>query len=90
MKEFTRKDVTSARSGNGLDVIYLDYKKDLIVDELPWQKLGLQQTSSGYGAKLTSRYKIHFEGRKYRIYVTIYGNAGSSWFKHKGKKIFIN
>jgi len=63
---------------------------DLIDDPLPWQKQGLQQTASGYGRKLTSRYKINFEGKLYRLYVTIYSNAGSTWFRVKGRKIFVS
>jgi hypothetical protein len=62
----------------------------LIDEPLDWQKRGLQQTATGYGAKLTSRYKINFEGKLYRLYVTQYGNAGSTWFRVRGRKIFVN
>lgn len=62
----------------------------LVVCELPWQKRGLQETASGYGARLTSSFKIHFEGKLHRLYVTQYGNSGSHWFKTKGTKIFVS
>jgi hypothetical protein len=48
-----------------------------------YHEKNLQQTSSGYGSRLTSPYKIKFEGRMYRIYVTIFSNAGSSWIMTK-------
>jgi hypothetical protein len=85
-KDFTIQDVI---------VKGYDYHKiitstdDLIQEPLPWQKKGLQQTASGYGSKLTSSYKILFEGKRYRIYTTIWSNSGSSWFKYKGKKIYV-
>jgi len=49
----------------------------------------LQETASGYGAKLTTRRKIRYSGRLYRVYCTIYGNAGSCWICCKGEKIFF-
>jgi len=90
MKNFTLSDVQNPDSD--FPRIYLagDYQNDLIDYPLPWQKLGLQETSSGYGAKLTSRHKISFEKKEYRIYNTCYGNSGSSWFKAKGKKIYLS
>ena len=65
-------------------------RENLILDELPWQKCGLIQTSSGYGRKLTSRYKIMLEGKKFRVYVTQIANAGSYWIITGGVKIFID
>jgi len=49
-----------------------------------------QQTSSGYGAKLTTSRKINFNGKLYRIYCTCYSNVGSCFFVTKGKKIFVH
>lgn len=62
---------------------------DLIDSPLPWQEAGLTQTASGYGKRLTSRRKVHFNGRAYRLYVTQYANAGSTWLMARGRKIFI-
>lgn len=83
MTQFTAADVKREQ------FIYAS-KEDLVYAPLPWQKLGLQQTASGYGNKLTSPYKICFEGRLYRLYVTCFSNAGSTWFVAKGKKYFVN
>jgi hypothetical protein len=63
----------------------------VIDDPLPWQERGLQQTASGYGAKLTSRFSVQIDGdkRKRRVYITRWSNAGSAWFFHEGGKVFI-
>lgn len=63
---------------------------ELIDAPLAWQKQGLMQTRTGYGAKLTTHRKINFNGREYRLYATCYGNAASTWFTVKGEKIFVN
>lgn len=83
MKEFTDADVHN-------ESLSINYPEDLVLCELDWQKRGLQQTASGYGAKLTGRYKISFNGRLYRIYHTCYGNSSSPWFKVKGRTIYVH
>ena len=62
----------------------------LIDAPLSWHKLGLQQTASGYGKKLTTRYKIAHKGRTYRVYACVFGNAGSSFIIVRGEKIFLS
>ena len=62
---------------------------DLIESPLVWQKLGLQQTASGYGAKLTTQYKAPFNGKQYRVYATCFSNAATLWFKAKGKRYTV-
>lgn len=88
MKNFTQADVQNPESD--FPRIYLDNEYDLIDSPLPWQSLGLQETASGYGRKLTSHFKISFEGKQYRIYTTCFSSSGSSWFKVKGKKIYVS
>ena len=73
---------------NGYKLIAED--QPLIDAPLWWHDKGLMQTATGYGAKLTTRYKIEFEGKQRRIYCTQYSNSGSLWFMSKGKKYFIN
>ena len=86
MKNFTLADVFT----------HGDYHKiyavatELEYTPLAWQKQGLQQTATGYGRKLTTRYKISFEGRLYRVYCTCFSNSGSNWIIAKGQKIFIS
>jgi hypothetical protein len=87
MRAFTQVDVNGADSA--YPSIYAD-RSELIDAPTPWQKRGLQETASGYGARLTSGYKIRFCGRDYRIYVTCYGNSGSLWFTVKGQRIYVS
>ena len=64
----------------------IDSKCEVYRSEPKWLYSGntrLSETRTGYGRKLTSDYKIKFEGKDYRVYVTIYSNMGSSWFKCK-------
>lgn len=90
MAQFNESNIRTWKSSDGSDMfnIFCDVA-DLIDEPLGWQQRGLQQTASGYGSKLTSRYKIDFEGKLYRLYVTQYGNAGSTWFRVCGRKIFV-
>lgn len=80
---FTADDISN---GNHL---YVD-RTELVDCPLWYHKAGLQQTSSGYGSKLVSSFKIWYNGRLYRLYVTCYGNSGSSWFISGGRKIFVS
>lgn len=73
---------------NGYQLIAEDVP--LIDAPLWWHDKGLQQTASGYGSKLTTRYKVEFEGKQRRIYCTCFSNSGSLWFTAKGKKYFCN
>lgn len=86
MKKFTTEDVNRQFE---FPRIYCD-KSELVRDEPEWMKRGLQETASGYGNRLNSGLKIHFNGRLYRIYTTIWSNAGTSWFKVKGEKIIVD
>ena len=88
MKEFTQADISNPDAQ--FPTIYADKQTELVYDPPEWKKRGLQETASGYGRKLNSGYKIHYNGKLYRIYVTIFSNAGTSWFVAKGKKIHVD
>ena len=85
MKHFTESDVKPG----AYPTIYAD-RSELIYAPLLWHKQGLSQTATGYGGKLNTGQKIHFNGRAYRLYCTCYSNAGSVWFKAKGRQIWVN
>jgi hypothetical protein len=69
---------------------YISYKeKDLINKPLAWQKRGLQETASGYGAKLTSTKMLKVGNKMYRVYIAQYGNSGSPYIIKDGKKLFL-
>lgn len=54
------------------------------ISELPWQRDGLQQTASGYGRKLTTRYLVQWAGRWRRVYVAQFANAGTAYIGKPG------
>ena len=81
-KNFTEADVVREH-------IYAN-RADLINAPTTWQMAGLQETASGYGSRLNSGLKIQFNGRTYRIYVTCWSNAGSCWFKVRGRTIYVS
>ena len=63
---------------------------DLILCELKWQKRGLMQTATGYGNKLTTRYKLKHNSRLYRVYAASFSNCASYYIVIKGEKKFLN
>lgn len=50
-----------------------------------WQKKGLQETATGYGRKLTTRYMAKFRGKWRRIYICQVSNAGTLYIGKPGK-----
>ena len=57
---------------------------------LLWQKQGLTETASGYGARLTSSdVAVLEDGTERRIYITQYGNAGSAWIVMGGRRLYL-
>lgn len=86
-RQFTDRDVQPWAGQKGL---FADWQTELIDAPLDWQKQGLQQTATGYGNKLTTRHKINFNGKEYRLYATCYSNAASIWFTVKGQRIYVN
>ncbi len=89
LKHFLESDVRNHTCIEGASKLFAS-TDELLDAPLDWQKRGLQQTATGYGAKLTSRYKINFEGKLYRLYVTQYSNAGSTWFRVRGRTIYVD
>lgn len=92
MKNFTNADIQSWNSsidGHLMHKIYAE-REDLIEAPMWYHLKGLSETSSGYGRKLNSGLKISFNSRQYRLYVTIFSNSGTMWFKVKGQKIIVS
>lgn len=87
MRQFTENDLENI--DEAFPRIYCD-RSELVYDPPAWMQAGLRETATGYGRRLNSGLKIHFEGRLRRIYVTCYGNAGSSWFIIKGRRIYVD
>ena len=78
---------------NGEDRIQITVdRKDtehFIEERLDWQKRGLQQTSTGYGGKLTSPYKVKYNNRWYRVYSACYSNVSTEYILVKGQWVFV-
>jgi hypothetical protein len=86
VKKFTESDIEPHGSWDGV----INADRSELVDAPPdWMKRGLSETASGYGRRLNSGLKIHFEGRLHRIYTTIFSNSGTNWFNTKGRKIVV-
>lgn len=66
-----------------------DGEVELIERLLPWQRMGLTYTASGYGSKIPTGYMVNYDGRMRRVYCTIYSNAGTCWFMFRGKKMIV-
>lgn len=74
--------------GKYIEPIYEEV--ELIESPLWFHKKGLLYTSSGYGSKIPTSYKVKFKNRLYRVYCTIYSNSGSTWIKSKGEKYYVS
>ena len=44
---------------------------------LPWQKLGLSYTASGYGKRIPTCHMVQWQGKWRRVYCCIYSNSGT-------------
>jgi len=51
------------------------------------QRAGLQETASGYGSKLTTRYVVLEGNRWRRVYCRQFSNVGSLYVIKRGEKI---
>ena len=47
-------------------------------------------SSTGYGSDLPTRYRVKYGTRWHRVYVVIYGNAGSAYIKKGGEWLFLD
>ena len=86
MKKFT---TTDRETGGPFPRISCD-KEDLIDNPLWFHVQGLQETASGYGKKLTTRYMIHYNGKKRRIYCACFSNAGTCYIIDNGEWLVID
>jgi hypothetical protein len=62
----------------------------VMVRELPWQKMGLSYTASGYGSKIPTRYMVRTIDQKWRrVYCAIFSNVGTTYVMHGKKKTIV-
>ena len=70
---------------------YVYYNQsDLVYKPLPWQNLGLLETATGYGSKLTSRNMLRIGNKLHRIYVYCFSNVGTHYIIKNGEKFIIS
>lgn len=48
------------------------------------------RTASGYGSKIPTSVSVFFRNRWRRVYVTCYGNAGSTWITVDGARRYVD
>lgn len=56
-------------------------------DVLWWQERGLMYTSTGYGARIPTTYKVKHNNRWKRVYCCIYSNSGVCYIEENKKPI---
>lgn len=85
--EFTFPIILTRKAG---DIEYLVYPCHRFYDPLPWHKAGLTYTATGYGKKIPTSDCIRLNGRKYRIYCTVYSSAGTCWINYMGRRVVFD
>ena len=63
---------------------------DLKDAPLWWQTKGLQQTASGYGARLVTPYMVKFNDKWRRVYCRIYSNIGTLYIGKLSDNLIVN
>jgi len=62
----------------------------VMVRELPWQKMGLSYTATGYGSKIPTRYMVRTIDQKWRrVYCAIFSNVGTCYVMHGKQKTIV-
>lgn len=60
---------------------------DFRLAPLWWHTEGLRQTTSGYGKKLTTRFRVWYRGRLRRIYASCYSNVACHYIIVRGVRL---
>lgn len=79
--------VNLTRESGGLK--YLIYPATPVTDMLPWQKAGRTLRATGYGKKIPTPQVLRLFGRRYRIYVDQFSNAGTAYIVYQGEKVIV-
>ena len=73
-------------SFDSLWTVPAEIKKEI----LPWQAMGLQYTSTGYGSKIPTRYMVKYNNKWRRVYCRIYSNSGTLYIGKLSDGLFID
>jgi len=52
-------------------------ERELVYSPTTWQRQGLHETSTGYGNRLNTGYKIRYAGKMRRVYAICHSNVAS-------------
>lgn len=77
-----------SREGNAMKIRVT--RSELINRPLDWQRRGLQETRTGYGPRLKTRYMLRYAGRLRRIYCTCYSNSGTLFIIVRGERMIVD
>jgi hypothetical protein len=78
------------KHNTGTNGPFLTEKLDVVIKMLPFQKIGLQFTASGYGSKIPTRYMVRYEGKLRRVYCIIYSNVGTLYIGKLSDNLIIS
>ena len=72
-------------------ITYLTETFNIFSNALQWQRRGLMYTSTGFGSKIPTQYKIRLisNNRAYRLYAHCYSNCASYYIVKNGIKHWI-
>lgn len=62
---------------------------DLTDAPLWWHLKGLSQTATGYGTRLTTPYKVKFNGRWRRVYCFQFSNVGTLYIGKRSDNLTV-
>ena len=65
-------------------------RAELIERSLDWQRRGIQETRTGYGPRLKTRYMLRYAGRLRRIYCSCYSNSGTCFIFVHGERVIVD
>lgn len=80
---------TSSKRADGTRDCFATFETDAKVNELPWQKLGLQFTATGYGMRIPTRYMVRLHGKWRRVYCCQVSNAGTCYIGNLSDQIIV-
>ena len=66
---------------------FLTIRTEVKEDLLSWQKRNLMFTSTGYGKRIPTTYKVLHEGKWKRVYCCIYSNIGTCYIESRRKPV---
>lgn len=80
---------TSATRPDGTKEAFCTVSVPAKINELPWQKAGLQFTATGYGMRIPTRYMVRWGSKWRRVYCRQISNAGTCYIGNLADRIIV-